>query len=79
MNMIKNDYDKLLYLTRKVESKQATKQEKDQYIELLYKNNSITKSQYENYLSGRNNEDLLATALVIGGIILVGYLISKIN
>ena len=71
------NYQRLLSLSQKVKTGQANKAEKDEYMELLYQNNSITAKQYNDYKSGRNVEDVLGAALVIGGIVLLGYLLGK--
>lgn len=46
-------------------------------MRLLYGNGSITSTQYQNYLRGDNTEAIVKAALTIGGIILLGYLLSK--
>ena len=73
------NYQRLFSLSQKVKTGHATKPEKDEYMELLYQNNSITHKQYNDYKSGRNVEDIFNTALVIGGIVLLGYLLGKLN
>lgn len=74
MNM---NYQRLLSLSQKVKAGHANKSEKDEYMDLLYKNKSITIKQYNDYKAGRNVEDILGAALVIGGIVLLGYLLGK--
>jgi hypothetical protein len=74
MNM---NYQRLLSLSQKVKTGQASKAEKDEYMNLLYQNNSLTDKQYKDYKAGRNVEDVLGAALVIGGIVLLGYLLGK--
>lgn len=72
------DYKRLLSLNQKVSANTATKAEKDELMSLLYKNNSITRKQYDDYLSGRNMDDVLGAALTIAGIVLLGYLLDKL-
>jgi hypothetical protein len=74
------DYSRLIFLDQKIKSKTATKEEKDEYMSILYRNGNITKQQYDSYLSGntKTEEEILKTALTIGGILLVAYLISKL-
>jgi hypothetical protein len=72
------DYKRLLSLNQKVSANTATKAEKDELMSLLYKNNSITRKQYDDYLSGRNMDDILGAALTIAGIVLLGYLLDKL-
>lgn len=73
------DYQRLLFLSNKVKSGQATKTEKDEYMDLLYTNRSVTQKQYNDYKSGRNVEEIVNAALVIGGIVLLGYLLGKLT
>ncbi|MCZ2129698.1 MAG: hypothetical protein LC109_05460 [Bacteroidia bacterium] len=72
------DYQRLLTLNQKVSSNSATQAEKDELMLLLYRNNSITRKQYDDYLAGRNIDDILGTALAIAGIVLLGYLLGKL-
>lgn len=71
------DYYKLQQLSDKVKNNTATQQEKDEYMLMLYKNGSVTKNQYDKYLSDKSSNESLGAAITIGGIILLGYLISK--
>ena len=72
------NYNKLLELKRKIDNKQASSQEKKEYLQLLYQNGNITKSQYELYLNNQKNEDVLNAALTIGGVLLATWLISEL-
>lgn len=71
------DYSRLLNLNQKVTNKTATKAERDELMLLLLRNNSITRKQYDDYSNNRNVEDITQGALVIAGIILLGYLLDK--
>lgn len=71
------DYYKLQQLSDKVKSNTATQNEKDEYMLLLYNNGSITKNQYDTYITDKSSNESLGAAITIGGIILLGYLISK--
>lgn len=72
------DYFKLQQLSDKVKNNSATQIEKDEYMVMLYNNGSITKSQYDKYLNDKNEQETIGAAVTIGGIILLGYLISKL-
>ena len=72
------DYRRLEYLNRKVKNETASSSEKDEYMLLLYQNKSITKSQYDKYLSDKSSDNVLGAAITIGGILLLGYIIDKI-
>lgn len=72
------DIKRLLELNKKASHNTATKAEKDELMELLYKNNSITKKQHDDYFSGRNTEDILNASLVIAGIVLLGVLLGSL-
>lgn len=72
------DYYKLQQLSDKVKSNTATQSEKDEYMSLLYNNGSITKNQYDKYITDKNSNESLGAAITIGGIILLGYIIGKL-
>lgn len=72
------DYIKLQQLSDKVKANTATPQEKDEYMQMLYQNGSITQNQYDKYLKDKSNNDTWEAAKTIGGILLLGYLIKKI-
>lgn len=72
------DIQKMLTLNQKIKDKTATKTEKDEYMKLLFQNGSVTRKQYNDYLQGRNTEDILEAGLIIGGFILLGYALSKL-
>jgi hypothetical protein len=71
------DYDRLAFLTEKLNSGLASQAEKDEYMKMIYQNGSITQKQYQDYLNGRNTQDIVKAAIIIGGIILLGYLLGK--
>lgn len=71
------DPELLSVFSQKIHTGTATKAEKDDYMWMLYQNGSITKAQYDNYLSGANANDILNTALAIGAIILLGLILKK--
>lgn len=72
------NYNRLLELKRKIDNKQATSEEKKEYLYLLYKNGNITQGQYDEYLKNQKNEDILDAALTIGGVLLATWLISEL-
>lgn len=72
------NYQRLQQLSNKVKSNTATQQEKDEYMLMLYNNGSITKNQYDKYITDKSNNESFGAAVTIGGIILLGYLISKL-
>ncbi|NVO08487.1 MAG: hypothetical protein HXX16_00865 [Bacteroidales bacterium] len=72
------DYNRLMALNQKVKNSSASNAERDELMSLLYRNNSITKKQYDDYIAGRNIDEILKTSLVIAGIVLLGYLLSKL-
>lgn len=73
------DYSRILFLNNKIKGNTASKNEKDEYMQLLYKNGNITKKQLDDYYSSQSivSNDTLEAALVIGGIVLLGYLLSE--
>lgn len=76
--MVNNDYKRLFDLKQKINLNIASKEERDEYMLLLYNNGSITKQQYEAYTTNQNSEELVKGALTIGGILLATWLISKL-
>jgi hypothetical protein len=74
------DYKRLIYLNQKIKDHQATKAERDEYMEILYRNGNLTRDQYEKYKIGQNplQEEVVNAALTIGGIILVAYLLDRL-
>jgi hypothetical protein len=73
------NYERLSYLIDKVNNQNATEIERKEMMDMLYKNKSITKNQYDNYLQRQDlATDILQAALVIGGIVLLGYLLTKL-
>lgn len=72
------NYKRLEQLSDKVKNNTATQQEKDEYMAMLYENGSITQSQYDKYLNDKNSDETIGAAVVIGGIVLLGYLISEL-
>jgi len=68
----------LLELKNLIDNNQASENQKRKYIELLYRNNNITKKQYEDYLSNKNTDDIIQATLTIGGIVLAAWLLSKL-
>lgn len=72
------DYIKLQQLSDKVKANIATQEEKDEYMLMLYKNGSITQSQYDKYKKDKSNTETLGAAITIGGIILLGYLLDEL-
>lgn len=72
------DFERLSYLGERVKKGDSSKAEKDEFMELLYQNGSITKTQYDDYKANRNLDEILNVALAVGAIALIGYLVSEI-
>lgn len=75
------DFQRLSYLGDRLRAGIATKQEKDEYMLILYKNDSITPIQYNDYLANgnkANTEEIVNAALAVGAILLIGYLIGEL-
>ncbi len=70
------DYKRLNYLSQRINEEKANEDEKKEYITMLYSNGSLTKEEYENYERGVNTENIIKTALMVGGILLLGYLLN---
>lgn len=75
------NFQRLSYLGDRLRKGLATKQEKDEYMQILYKNGNITQKQYTEYLANgnkTNTEEILEAALAVGAVLLIGYLIKEI-
>lgn len=73
------DYNRLNTLSRKIKNNTATKQEKDEYMLLLYQNGNITQKQYQDYKAdGNAGAEVLQAGIAIGGIILFAYLLGEL-
>jgi hypothetical protein len=73
----KFNYKKLSHLGDKVKNGTATKEEKDEFMIMLYNNKSITAKQYNDYKSSSSSEEVVNAGLAIGAVLLIGYLISE--
>jgi hypothetical protein len=72
-----NNIQRLSELNVKVANNTATNAEKEELMHLLLANGSITQKQFDDFLTGRNVEQLMKTALIVAGIILLGQLLQK--
>lgn len=72
------DFKRLSYLGDKVKLKTASKEEKDEFMHLLYQNGDLTEVQYKDYKAGRNTQEIVDAALAIGAVLLVTYLIGEL-
>jgi hypothetical protein len=78
VNKLEMNYARLKYLKDRVNSKVASSGERDELMILLYENGSISEKQYSDYKSGSDIDDILEASLMIAGIILLGYLLSRL-
>ena len=76
--MNNSEYNRLLELKNLINESKATKNDKKEYISILYKNGNISKEQYDKFLSVQNSDDIVNAALPIGGVVLAVWLISKL-
>ena len=72
------EYSRLLELKRLINSKQATSEQKREYIDILYRNGNITKEQFDAYQKNQNNDEIINAALTIGGVLLATWLLTKL-
>jgi len=77
--VINSDIKRLLDLSQKLNKGHASSLERDEYMGLLLKNNHIKQSQFDDYKNGQNVEAIVQASLVIGGIVLLGYLLSSLT
>jgi preprotein translocase subunit Sec61beta len=74
------DFRRLSYLGDRLKAGLATKQEKDEYMQMLFRNGSITQQQYNEYLANGNKintDEIVDAALAVGAVLLIGYLIKE--
>jgi hypothetical protein len=72
------DYNRLLELKNRITQNVASKNEKKEYMQLLFRNGNISKSQYDNFLKDQNSDDVVNAALTIGGVMLATWLLTKL-
>ena len=72
-----NNYGRISFLGEKIKNNLANKQEKDEYMSLLYHDHLITQDQYNNYLKSNNTDEIIKAGLVVGAIALIAYLLAK--
>ncbi len=73
-----DDYQKILELKQLIDSGEANSNQKREYMKILFNNGHISESQYQKYLNDQTKEDILGAGLVIGGFLLVSWLIGKL-
>lgn len=76
--MNSNDYNHLLELKKLIDNNQASNSQKKEYIQILYSNGNITKEQYDSYIKNQNADEIINAALIIGGVLLATWLITKL-
>lgn len=76
--MTQAEYNRLLELRKKVSEKAVTEPERKEYLDILYKEKGLTQEQYESFYNNKEKyDDFISTLLVVGGSILLIWLISK--
>ena len=71
-------FKKLQELNWKINNLEASSEEKLEYIQLLYDNGNITSKQLESYKKGKNVDDILKGAMLIGGAVLVARIFKNL-
>lgn len=72
------DYSRLLELKRLIDNKQASSEQKREYLNILYRNRNLTKEQFDSYQNNQNADEIINAALTIGGVLLATWLIAKL-
>lgn len=72
------DYQRLAELGNKVRDNTALPHERDAYMDLLYRNGSITWQQWQDYRGGKNVDEIMKAAVSVGAVLLIGYLLSQL-
>lgn len=76
--MNNNEYNRLLELKDLINNNSASKTDKQEYMEILFRNGNISEQQYDKFLSDQNSDEIVKAALTIGGVVLATWLISKL-
>lgn len=76
--MRNTEYNRLLQLKGLINNKQASPEQKREYMDILYQNGNITKMQYDAFLKNQNSDEIVNGALTIGGVILAAWLLTKL-
>jgi len=71
-------HQELYNLNAKLSAGTASNKEKDLYMEELYQRGSISQKQFDSYKRGEHVDSILQTALIVGGILLLGYVVGKL-
>ena len=72
------DKKRLQELNWKIKNNKASSNEKLEYMTLLHQNGNITSDQLHKYRVGKNKDDLLKGAMIVGGTLLVAWILEKI-
>lgn len=72
------DYERLDVLNRLVREKRATKEQTDEYMELMFRYGQLTPKQYQDYREGRHADIVVSAALGIAGTFLLLYVLDKL-
>lgn len=60
-----------------VRTNQATPQQRDEFMELMYRADRLTPKQYDDYKQGRFVETVVTSTLYVAGVMLLAYLVGK--
>jgi len=69
---------RLQELNWKINNNIATSAEKLEYMEILHQEGKITDEQLDAYRRGKNSDAILKTAMVIGGALLVLWILNEL-
>lgn len=72
------DYDRLLELSDRVNRHQASKEEKDELIEVLRNDGKLQEKQYLQYKRGQEVDSLINFAVSVAVILLLGHTITDL-
>ncbi len=72
------EYTRLSYLGDKVKSGNATKEEKDEFMEYMYTHGNIDEEQYFSFKNGINADKIVNAALSVGAVVLIAFLLDEL-
>ncbi|MCO6176246.1 hypothetical protein NHF50_14440 [Flavobacterium sp. NRK F10] len=79
-NNIQNSDQRIKFLLYKIKNNTATQEERKEYIDLMYSNGYITKTEYENYKNQlkKPTTDFAEILVGLGLAVLIGALIGEL-
>ncbi|MDR0606398.1 MAG: hypothetical protein LBG80_19150 [Bacteroidales bacterium] len=75
--MTQTELNRIRELYNKIENKTITQIEKDEFVEIFYRNNVLSEKSYKSYRKNEFVDAIIRTCITLGGIIFAGILIRE--